>query len=879
MLAEIGITRKSVLKYALLPGILPRVSALAGSGFYNLALLVATVFNAVRILPDNHPYLRADSLGTYGLRHVIAEAANHIVPCRKNIDQIVVFFSILAAIVILVLQFILILIAVFISPARAATMPTTYSEFFVTRAPETDLAFRALDMVFGVPDLFNSKESVGTPLQLALQSLFEFYSYGLLLVGFFIILYFVVTIVAETAQTGTPFGKRFNHAWTPIRLSVFFALLLPVTSGLNGGQMISLYAAKYGSGLATNGWLKFNEVLNSSEYLGKMETLYAKPNTPEMAYLYGYILLARTCLYAEGRAARRNIEAFVIYGPGPEDAKKLSETTASNVSEETEGGDIHIRFGEQDPILYKNRSGSVYPYCGEVVLKTSDMAEPGATKIQEGYYDLVKELWEGAFDIDKHAKNFSLKYSSVEPRIPETPIPDAKWKAETSKGIQEKAEKIIEDGLQAQRAGGNVDPDADMEILGWAGAGIWYNKIAQKNGALTTAAMNTPEPILMPSVMEWIKSEKVKQDKNVSASDTYSPSVSDNQLVEFEYPEDHDKARVLHQVSDFVMSEGIRQDDMASQTKLTGNIVIDAINLLFGTRGLFEMCENTDIHPLAQLASLGKTMVNNAIGMFGGSIFAGAAGGLAKLSEAYGAAGDTLFALASFFTAVASIGLLVGFLLFYVIPFLPFIYFFFAVSGWVKGLFEAMVGVPLWALAHLRIGGDGLPGEAAMSGYFLIFEIFIRPILIVFGLLASIAIFAAMVRVLNDIFYLVITNLSGQDPLSTTSCFSAPDGSGGIDPKTMFRGPLDEFFFTVIYAIIVYMIGMSCFKLIDNVPNHILRWMNAGVPAFNDKSSDPAEGLVKYMAVGGGRIGQQLQGGMKDMAGNLSGMFKKGEDG
>ena len=95
----------------------------------------------------------------------------------------------------------------------------------------------------------------------------------------------------------------------------------------------------------------------------------------------------------------------------------------------------------------------------------------------------------------------------------------------------------------------------------------------------------------------------------------------------------------------------------------------------------------------------------------------------------------------------------------------------------------------------------------------------------------------------------------------------------------MFRGPLDEFFFTVIYAIIVYMIGMSCFKLIDNVPNHILRWMNAGVPAFNDKSSDPAEGLVKYMAVGGGRIGQQLQGGMKDMAGNLSGMFKKGEDG
>ena len=49
-------------------------------------------------------------------------------------------------------------------------------------------------------------------------------------------------------------------------------------------------------------------------------------------------------------------------------------------------------------------------------------------------------------------------------------------------------------------------------------------------------------------------------------------------------------------------------------------------------------------------------------------------------------------------------------------------------SGWwrnplLRGMTELLVGAPLWALAHLRIDGNGLPGETASNGYFLIFEI------------------------------------------------------------------------------------------------------------------------------------------------------------
>ncbi len=220
---------------------------------------------------------------------------------------------------------------------------------------------------------------------------------------------------------------------------------------------------------------------------------------------------------------------------------------------------------------------------------------------------------------------------------------------------------------------------------------------------------------------------------------------------------------------------------------------------------------------------------------------------------------------ANFFISVAMMGLTVGFVLFYVVPFLPFIYFFFAVGGWIKGIFEAMVGAPLWALAHIRIDGHGMPGNAAVNGYFLIFEVFLRPILTVFGLLASISIFSALVEVLNSVFSIVTENVGGYDMESEFAATAATSTSENL------RSKIDEFFFTVIYAIIVYLIAMSSFKLIDTIPNNILRWMGQSVATFGDQREDPAQGLVSKTTVGSqqslSKIGGGLHAAVKGAAG------------
>ena len=57
------------------------------------------------------------------------------------------------------------------------------------------------------------------PIHMGLHRLFAVYSMGLLVIAVFIAGYFIATILAETAQSGTPFGRRFNKMWAPMARS------------------------------------------------------------------------------------------------------------------------------------------------------------------------------------------------------------------------------------------------------------------------------------------------------------------------------------------------------------------------------------------------------------------------------------------------------------------------------------------------------------------------------------------------------------------------------------------------------------------------------------------------------------------------------------
>ena len=133
---------------------------------------------------------------------------------------------------------------------------------------------------------------------------------------------------------------------------------------------------------------------------------------------------------------------------------------------------------------------------------------------------------------------------------------------------------------------------------------------------------------------------------------------------------------------------------------------------------------------------------------------------------------------------------------------------------------------------------------------------------IVVGLVAAISIFSTQVRVLNLIWDMVTANVAG---FSDSDIFATLIGN-----DVMFKGtPLDQFFYTIIYTIVCYMLAVSSFKLIDKIPDNILRWAGSGVSSFGDIDQDHVESLNRYVATGGMTVGSQAIGAVRGASSGL----------
>ena len=598
------------------------------------------------------------------------------------------------------------------------------------------------------------------------------------------------------------------------------------------------------------------------------------------------------------------------YGPATEDVLDLYNTTLEDAFQFSRYGSITIRFGHYNPPdanppaptaanplgVHDDDWGYVEPTCGELSIPYLGMDPEvvgplggGQLGIQENYYLSIMEYLtqdEFADNVAKCVVEATVPYDHNPTCINQSYTlngffgggnPQSKWLlADAAKQTVERYNRLNrkylggdyfdETGAYISNSGGgssntiqhikdnyNFALPPEIRDRGWAGAALWYNKIAEINGLVNSALQSMPRPFKYPRVMEVIASQHKEIDKSAGWNDRFSMLLEDGSTVELYHDGDQYIAAALHTVYKF-------WDEAAPQTtshqKKTGNPILDFTNTMLGTNGLMDIRDNKGAHPLAMLSAMGKGMVDAALQ----NLFYGAVGqGIGEIfSEHFlGAMGDIA---STFFLKFGMMMLAVGFILYYVLPFMPFIYFMFAFSGWIKSIFEAMVAMPLWALAHIKMDGNGLPGPWATNGYFLLFEIFIRPTLIIFGLVASIDLFSALVDVLHDVFDLVLLNITGSD-------FEAVMGNSAIHSLSEMRGPLDELFYTVIYAIIVYMMALSSFKLIDQIPANIMRWMGVAVSTFREGSGDPAEELSGRMFRGSQMTHAQLSSMMDQMKG------------
>lgn len=858
---------KSVATYTLLPGLWPRCVGLVPR-LSLLAYFMALIFESVKLLPSGHPLLHPSRMETYRIRDVLAAAAHHLKGGFANSDHYIIFGMFVIGIVLLAIQFVIILMMLVVNAAHAAAVP--FSSIFVTNLPYLDIAHLMLDRVFGIPEFFKScydpaynGEAVcekyqaltpfPTPFQIAMQWLFLFYNFGMLAVAGFIVLYHLFAMFVETVNTGRPFGKRFQSFYTPFRLVLAVLLMLPLGYGYSTGQYVVLWAAKYGSAMATNAWYLFNNRAGANPLGLAPEQLVGAPKVQDIETVINFFYLVHAC--KEGYAIvypNKTIQPYYVRlaGSGQAAASQMIGNSFADARTFYKQGDVRIVFGEKND-KYVSYPANVKPYCGSLTIPSLSKEVEDIEDIYEVYYRAVLAMWNDG-DMATYGRTMACVirfsgHSRCEGAATALPASDfyinmrLRHQAYYTAQMDAAIDALRRTDSESKRM------TADLLLRGWGGAGMWFNKIVSYNGALVDSLMILPQPNHYPMIMEHVAFKKSLYESGTRTLETYSTetAIGDDTTTTLDYEiDDSDLERkeddyALGHLLGRVYKEIQGSEATTKPRPAQGdNFAKRWVTLLFTDGGLLDFQANGEVFPLFKLTMLGREIIDKTIIMMVGGHLLSGMGGL--MNEDQGLAKGLFQVAGAGLKSFATMGILAGISLFYVVPFMPFIYFFFAVGRWVKSIFEAMIAIPLWAMAHIRLGGEGIPGSAASAGYFLILEIFIRPIVSLFGFMSAIAVFGAMATALDSVFNLLVMNVAGFDMVAISS-------GGGDDMLSTFRDGIDALFYTIIYVIIIYMMANSSFKLIDIFPNTVMRWAGTGTSSFNDQNN--VEGQIDTLMV------------------------------
>lgn len=299
---------------------------------------------------------------------------------------------------------------------------------------------------------------------------------------------------------------------------------------------------------------------------------------------------------------------------------------------------------------------------------------------------------------------------------------------------------------------------------------------------------------------------------------------------------------------------------IAAMQSDSGNVFSDAASYLakYVSLDIINVLNWLKIDPhsaMLDVVDMGHTLIN--IGGTGIAVTVGAqaASGVGTGIPLVGGVLEGLAKPATALIAAAQVGFFlltaVGAIHAYVLPMLPYIMMLFAVLGMIILVAEALVAAPLWALFHVRMDGQDFVDQSQKPGYMIAFNLFLRPVLTVFGLILSFGVFGSMVWFTNLTF-----NTAG---------------------KSLMSGSGDLLGLAVMVAILTYLHYQICirsFTLINQVPDRVVRWFGQGGENLGEQSdaegatnvimggtSRKIEGSVKYAAATGSAPKAGAEGG------------------
>lgn len=864
-----GLTVKDVAKYSLLPGVVPRVRRLARA-FENILFVFTQIFGTIGLIERDHPCLRAENIGHYRFADVLRYAMSNLRFTRAGIPQILMFLAVIASIVLLIAIFFIVIaqVAFPVYQANAQFFGEPQNGY---EGPEKDHVMRFLSSVFGPNGFFADSVvgSNGTYIKL-LTGMLKGYSMALLVIACFMIMYLLIVTAVESAKTGEPFGSRFDGAWAPIRLALGIGLLVPISSqGYNGAQMVAFQTAEWGSNLATNLWL------GAIDGLEENKAFFAAPQPdPGYKFIHDYFMvhvcmeslkvISGLSLLDQSTLTTVNVtNSNIEFMNGHSfDASFCGVTAVTNPAEYLETFSFPRKVVGDKPIVNdmgQVSGGANSPFPRKLLVsyrqildglnqKMIPVAATLATEINKNMDQNVYQIVTPAVVDDWVATYWSYIGGQQANRGYPTFFTTSEWNS----SFAQINEWYIE----------NLKSDARY---GWSTAGVFYlrlgkmfemlKEVVQQKPVVTSMPRNFKNPLArVPSAVAYSPGVLTISAACYAISTSMFGSICPDSVMG---PIKVHRAMV--QASDAIKAAPTNKNDIASVRLLkriggynswTGAMSTKAdyaqnedVDTEHFIKSMTEVIldkiriKNTDITPLSTVVAYGNGIMTASTGAF---VLAAAIGYF-------------LPAIGNLLVNIGQLLFIPGFVLAIVVPFLPFMYFMFAVIEWVISVLEAVIGMPLWALSFISLEGDAL--GKGMQGVMMLFELMLRPSIIIIALISSIIIFTASIMFFNSMFALF---RSANETMTDTFAIDI----------------VRSITYLFMYLFIIYSIATSSFKLIDVLPNNFMRWIG-GPGGFGGSMS---AGVADVSGALQGRLAAEGLGRMGKLAGASAAKGKKDRD-
>jgi hypothetical protein len=180
------------------------------------------------------------------------------------------------------------------------------------------------------------------------------------------------------------------------------------------------------------------------------------------------------------------------------------------------------------------------------------------------------------------------------------------------------------------------------------------------------------------------------------------------------------------------------------------------------------------------------------------------------------------------------------------IPLIPFTIFVMGAIGWMLSVIEAMVAAPLVALGILSPGGRHELLGSAEPALMLLFSVFLRPALMIFGLIAAMLLASVVMIMINKAIWTIVMD-------------------GILGTSGMAAGPLGFIIFLCAYVSLVVAAMNKCFEAIHWIPEKVMRWIGGQGEQYGEGATvGEMKRGVEAGASGAQRAGEGAKKGVEE---------------